>query len=227
MKKTETVNAQAASQPGVGSSGLEWREVIQDWEPAFFGDNNRAVKNIQRETCAELSYELFVAARQRYLLACTLVGVDTRLAELARQVERHRRPFLGRVYRMIAKFYRFALVGEQQVDLPFGEGTSFDSQREAWQRYFRHEVKRLVETDEFTTGVIRSVVHQLTPIGDAAEAHVVDLLSHRYGRFHLQRRLELLRLNVSLDELDGWRFVEDVDWDQIALDPRVRPNLPD
>jgi len=225
MHKTETTELELRSE--VVPSGRESREVVQDWEPAFFGDNNRAIKKTQRLTYAELAPELFNAARQRYLSACSLVGVDTRLAELSRQAERYRLPFLTRVYRMMAKFYRFAFVGDQQMLLPFEDQPAPDPLREAWERYFRDEAERLVETDSIATGILRAVVYQPTPIGDAAEAHVVDLLSHRYGRFHLQRRLELLSQTVSSDELDGWRFAEDVDWDQIALDPRVRPDPPD
>ncbi len=225
MHKTETT--ELVPRPAGALPGQAGREVIQDWEPAFFGDNNRAVKKIQRQTYPELARELFDAARQRYLSACSLVGVDTRLAELSRNVERYRLPFLTRVYRMMAKFYRFAFVGDQQMALQFEDLPPLDSQREAWERYYRREAKRLVEKDSIATGILRAVVYQLTPIGDAAEAHVVDLLSHRYGKFHLQHRLELLKLSVSVDELDGWRFAEEVDWDQIALDPRVRPDPPD
>jgi hypothetical protein len=225
MNKTETT--ELAPRPGGVLPGQAWRDVIQDWEPAFFGDSNRTVKEIQRQTYPELARELFDAARQRYLAACSLVGVDTRLAELARNVERYRLPLLARAYRMMAKFYRFAFVGDQQMLLPFEDQPAPDPLREAWERYFHDEAERLVKTDSIATGILRAVVYQPTPIGDAAEAHVVDLLSHRYGTFYLQRRLELLRLTVPLDELDGWRFAEDVDWDQIALDPRVRPDPPD
>ncbi|UCG42451.1 MAG: hypothetical protein JSU73_11355 [candidate division WOR-3 bacterium] len=225
MHKTET--DELVHRSGSVPSGRAWCEIVQDWEPAFFGDNNRAVKKIQRQTYPELAHELFNAARQRYLSACGLVGVDTRLAELSRKAERYRLPFLTRAYRMMAKFYRYAFAGDQQMVLPFEDRPAQDSMRGAWERYFRDEAERLVETDSIATGILRAVVYHPTPIGDAAEAHVVDLLSHRYGKFHLQRRLELLRQTFSSDELDGWRFAEDVDWDQIALDPRVRPNPPD
>jgi hypothetical protein len=39
--------------------------------------------------------------------------------------------------------------------------------------------------------------------------------------------VKLLKLSLDPEELDNWRFVEDIDWDQIVLDPRVRPNPPD
>ena len=60
----------------------------------------------------------WMAARERYLEACALVSVDTMLARLVRVVEDSDivAPVLARAYRKVASFYRFALVGERQLE---------------------------------------------------------------------------------------------------------------
>ncbi len=44
------------------------------WQAAFFTDSNRLAKEVQRATYPGLAFELFDAARQRYLDACVFVG---------------------------------------------------------------------------------------------------------------------------------------------------------
>lgn len=203
--------------------------VIPLWEPAFFGDSSRLVKEVQSETYPELARALFRAARDRYLDACALVSVDTMLARLVRVVrdEDIAAPVLARAYRKVAAFYRFALVGEPQLELGASNGHERPIARRAWEEFVTAEARRLAAVNEMTTALLRAVAYRNTATGRAAEAHLVDLLAERYGRFTLRRRMELLRLSLDAAELDNWRFVEDVDWDQEVLDPRVRPNPPD
>jgi hypothetical protein len=204
----------------------EWSDVIPIQQAAFFGDDNRLVKNIQRETYRALVFDLFTAARQRYLAACALVGINTDLADRVRGIERFERPMLRRVYRLIAKFYRFAFVGEQQTELPFHPRSEREQHRHLWETFFRHEADELAGDNAVATGMLRAVAHAGEAEGDAAEAHVVDLLAQLYGPFYLRRRLELLKIPFTEEELDGWRFADEVDWSQVVLDPRVRPDPP-
>ena len=200
--------------------------VIPVHQAAFFTDSNRLVKEIQDGTWRELSFALFDACRERYLAACALVGADPEIAGLVRTVTSFERPRIVRAYRKIAAFYRFAFVGDPQVELPFDDRDQVARLRADWEKFFRLEARRLAGIDHLARSVLRAVAFGVTAEARAAEAHVVDVLSERYGPFHLARRLELLKLSIHPDELEGWRFIEGADWGQPELDPRVRPDPP-
>ena len=122
MSGTDSIDGRAAAVAGQYETTTG--AVIPLWEPAFFGDSNRLVKEVQNESYPELARALFRAARERYLEACALVSVDTMLARLVRVVEDSDivAPVLTRAYRKVASFYRFALVGERQLE--FGSNLS-------------------------------------------------------------------------------------------------------
>jgi len=203
------------------------RQAIPLWQPAFFGDSNRMVKEVQNESYPDLATALYKAVRHRYLEALALVETDTMIARLIRAIDHIEEPTLVRAYRKIAAFYRFALVGEQQLPLPLDDTPERERQRDAWRAFWSKEAERLVQVNGICTALLRAVAYRNTSSGDAAEARLVDALADRYGRFSLPRRVKLLKLSLDPEELDNWRFVEDIDWDQIVLDPRVRPNPPD
>jgi hypothetical protein len=212
-----------------------WQDAVPIWQAAFFTDSSRLAKEIQRATYPGLAFELFDAARQRYLDACALVSVDTELTSLIRQVQPLERPFLKRAYRKIAAFYRFAFVGDRQTKLPFPSpasgtasttGDETENLEQSWRNFLRNEARRLARIDHIAISLLRAVAFGDSAEARAAEAHVVDMLDERYGRFHLQRRLQLLELSIHPEELESWRFIEGPDWDQVELDPRVRPDPP-
>lgn len=206
--------------------GQEWSSVISLWQAAFFTDSNRTVKELQRQSYPQLVFELFDACRKRYLAACSLVGAQGEVADLVRQVEPMERPFLQRVYRKIAAFYRFAFVGDEQLSLPLSHRPRGDELSDAWVKFYRIEAQRLATDDRFCLAALRAVAYQAGPQGAAAEAYAVDLLDTRYGSFCLQRRLQLLKLAINVDALESWKFLEEVDWGSVIADPRCRPDPP-
>ena len=212
-----------------------WQDAVPIWQAAFFTDSSRLAKEIQRATYPGLAFELFDAARQRYLDACAFVGVETELTGLLRKIQPLEQPFLKRAYRKIAAFYRFAFVGDRQTELQFPlpasgtaspTGTETENLKQSWRNFLRNEARRLARIDHIATSLLRAVAFGDSAEARAAEAHVVDMLDERYGRFYLQRRLQLLELSIHPEELDSWRFIEGPDWDQVELDPRVRPDPP-
>lgn len=206
-------------------TGPGWTGTVPAGRSEFFGDDNRFLKSLQDDSFPFLVYELFAAARRRYLDACTLTGVETELAGLVREIGRFARPFLHRAYRRIAAFYRFAHAGAPQLPLPFEALPDETRQRLAWEDFFRREARTLVESDAVAVALLRSVALAGKPAGRAAEAHLVDLLSHRYGRFTLVRRRQLLGLEVEPEEMLGWQFIGAPDWDQL-LDAIGRKDSP-
>ena len=202
------------------------REIVPVHQAAFFTDSNRLTKETQDRTWSELAFELFAACRERYLAACALVGVEPELARLVRAITALEPPRLARTYRKIAAFYRFAFVGEPQTELPFDDRDHLALMETDWRKFFRLETQRLARIDHLARSVLRAVAFGVSAEGRVAEAHVVDVLNERYGRFHLARRMELLKLSIHPEELEGWRFLDGPDWDQYQPDPRVRPDPP-
>lgn len=213
-------------QPAVADASRADAAVVPVHQAAFFTDSNRLAKEVQNESWANLAFALFDACRERYLAACALVGVEPELAGLVRGTGSLPRYRLARVYRKIASFYRFAFIGEPQGELPFDDRDHVGGLRAEWESFFRQEARRLAGIDHLARSVLRAVAFGESAEGRAAEAHAVDALAERYGRFHLVRRLELLRLAVHPDELDGWRVLDGSNWDDYQLDPRVRPDPP-
>ncbi len=222
MKPAEQQQSTATQLP----EGPGWADVISIWQAAFFTDSNRTVKEVQRQTYPQLAFDLFDACRQRYLAACALVGAANDLGALVRSVQPLERPFLQRVYRKIAAFYRFAFVGDEQLSLPLAHRPHAEELREAWLKFFGTEAQRLAGNDRFCLAALRAVAYQPEPPAAAAEASAVDLLDTRYGSFCLQRRLQLLKLAINAEALESWRFLEEVDWGTVIADPRCRPDPP-
>lgn len=201
-------------------------EVIPVHQAAFFTDSNRLMKEIQNRDWTGLTFLLFDACRERYLAACALVGVEPELAELVRNVKSFEGPRLARTYRKIAAFHRFAFVGEPQEELSFDDRDRLARLQDDWVKFFRLETGRLSRIDHLVRSVLRAVAFGASAEGRAAEAHIIDTLDERYGRFHLARRLELLKLSIHPEELESWRFLDGPDRDECPLDPRVRPDPP-
>ncbi len=203
----------------------ELPDAVPVWCAAFFTDGNTAVKRIQSDSYPRLVAELFRAPRRRYLAACALVGEETGLAAALLAVDRFERPPLVRAYRKVAAFYRFAFIGEPQLELPLGRDRA--GERARWEAFFRAEARRLAELDHIALPLLHAVVDQGRAAGRVAESLAVNLLGVRYGRFCLPRRLELLGRAVDPADVEGWLFTEEPDWERIVLDPRVRPDPPD
>ena len=188
--------------------GAEWLDAVDLERPQFFGDGDRYLKRVQQETYPYLIFELFSSARDRYLAACRLLGRMTELGRRSAAIQRFQIPFLKSAYRRMAAYYRFAFVTGPQLPLPF-DRLSFDTRmRVAWESFFRRETKALVRLDPCLLAILKAAVHFGRPAGRAAEARLVDMLEERYGDLTLERRVALLRLKVSAEELIGWRHVE-------------------
>jgi hypothetical protein len=202
--------------------GPMWRSAVPSGRTEFFGDDNRFLKDIQNDSYPFLVHELFDAARKRYFDACALVGVETELAKVVLPIARFSRPFLRRAYSRIAAFYRFAFVAGPQLPLPFDKLSYDIRQRMAWEEFYRREIKRLATDNHFTVAILLGAGYWNSSQGKAGEANLVDMLDHRYGRFTLERRSELLRLDIDPEEILDWQFVGSEDWDHILGDIRGR-----
>jgi hypothetical protein len=194
--------------------------VIPIWVPAFFGDSNRWLKAIQRDTHSALTYEFFDAARKRYLAAPELMSADPELSDRLRETVIPDVPFLPRVYRRIAAFYRYAF------DRAGGDEPALhDREQMAWERFFRSEAGVLAENATSARFIVYAAVSPGVRAA-AAEEGLVLMLRQRYGVLTLRRRVELLRRLPRHGEWDARRH-EAPPAAELQPDPQVRPNPPD
>jgi hypothetical protein len=194
--------------------------VIPIWVPAFFGDSNRWLKAIQRDTYSALTYEFFDAARKRYLGDAELLSADAELADRLREVAIPDVPFLPRVYRRIAAFYRYAF------DRAGGdEPGMLDRQQAAWEEFFRSEAGVLAGNATSARFIVYAAVCPGVRAA-AAEEGLVLMLRQRYGVLTLRRRVELLK---RLPRARAWdvRLRAAQPAGEHPQDPQVRPNPPD
>jgi hypothetical protein len=200
--------------------------VIPLWVPAFFGDSNRWLKAVQCDAYPALTYEFFDAARRRYLSVPELVAADTELADGLREIAVPDAPFLPRVYRRIAAFYRYAFDRSASAERDGrDEPVMLDRQQTDWKEFFRSEAGVLAANATSDRFIVYAAVCPGERAG-AAEEGLVLMLRQRYGVLTLRRRVELLR---RLPRHGDWnaRLRAAQPAGELPQDPQVRPNPPD
>lgn len=119
------------------------------------------------------------------------------------------RPALLRAYRKIAAYFRFAYHAGPQLPLPFEDEHYDIALRERWEDFFLQEARELAEDDALARTVLQAVAFGETAQARASEVRIMDRLDERYGRFSLERRMELLGMEPGADEIDGWRVTDE------------------
>ncbi len=196
------------------STGVEWSEVIPFWIPAFFGDANRSLKEIQRDSYPLLIHELFDTTKRRYVAACDTLGVETELVERLADMLTPDLPYLPRVYRKVASWYRYAFDRESTHQAPDN-----DELRSAWEEYFRAEIHSVTSDEDVARAVLEAAVWPGARAA-SAEERVVAQLRYRYGEMTLPRRLAIQQCDPAMQDLCAVTVTA-------KIDPRVRPNPPD
>jgi hypothetical protein len=199
-----------------------WHAVIAPGQHDFWGDDDPRIKEMQSESYPFLVSALYEAAREQVLAALTPIQVETGIVEKARTTAELDQPLLRQTYRRIAAQFRFACHRGPQLHLPFEDISHDDRLRATWEEYFLREVQALTRDPEISRAIVSVVSPEEPAAARAAEAHLVDLLDHRYGRFSLDRRLELLGDEADPAELEAWPRAEGPDWDDV-LRPLPEP----
>lgn len=197
--------------------------MVPLWVPAFFGDSNRTLKEIQGDSYPALSFGLFDKARARCLAENEQTGADAELCRRLREMETPGPQFLPRVYRRLAAFYRYALDREPRSGEEEG---GLDGLQAGWEAFFREEARFLVEGPETVRQVLVAAA-QTGAEAARAEDRLVEVLHRRYGELTLRRRQELLRRTLRRGDM-GRQIRAALEVRAVA-DARlqVRPNPPD
>jgi hypothetical protein len=203
-----------------------WHAVIAPDRQDFWGDDDPRIKGMQSESYPFLISALYEAAREQVIAALTPIQVETAIVTKARTTAELDQPLLRRAYRRIAAQFRFACHRGPQLHLSFEDISHDDRLRSAWEEYFLREAQALTRDPDIAGAIVSAVSPEEPASALAAEAHLVDLLDQRYGRFSLERRLELLGDASDPAELEAWPRAEGPEWDDI-LKPQPKPGKGD
>jgi hypothetical protein len=149
---------------------------------AFPGDDNQLLARIQHDTYWEHTGFLFCEAKERYIRAAHLVGVETELYQRVKSRTSFDHRVLQTAHDAIAGYYRFERGHGGQMPLPFGDMSWETSLRRSWHEWFCYEVGCLLDhRDALTRAILKAVAYESTKPSYAAEDELAGLLLDRYG----------------------------------------------
>ncbi len=161
----------------------------------FPGDTNEPLRLLQERLRGELLPWFYIVARDRYLDAVEVVGVETELAKRLVPLRPLELLPLAGLYDLIARRFRYELDPAGQLPLPFVAETYEAYAQEKWREWWFRRITELVEDEFITRAVLEAVVC------DPAESEHM-----RQEAELLVRDREALRPRAdSWDELEGDR----------------------
>ena len=149
--------------------------------PEFAGDDNRTLMDIQHSAYGEMVSRLFVAPRNRYLAAATLLQVEDKLSNKLRVMDGFDHRTLQLAHDRIAAYFRFHSPNSSQLLLGEQESAHAQRLREGWRDFFSAEVEDLTLDDEFTRAICAATAFGNSDAGIAAEQWLDQFLRHRYA----------------------------------------------
>lgn len=145
----------------------------------FESDSNINGKLFSEELAEELINELYIGARNSFLKAAVLVGVEIKLTNKVQKIESIDYRELLFIYEIMSERYVLNFEGANGVK----QLTIFwqEEQAEEWRSYWRKEIEDLLEDNYFN----RTLLEYLTKSSEAtdlsARKELVRLLETRYG----------------------------------------------
>lgn len=165
----------------------------------FAGDSNETLKMIQHDLYGALSGYLYHYARERYLKAIGLVGVETELSRILEEKEPIRYSPQGRgfwdfdhrvlqdAHDHIAAYFRFAHDDRGQRALLFEGQKDEEVLSQKWSEFFHKESRELAEIEATNLAILGAVAFQNTEQGYRCEKQLREALRQRYGELHAPR----------------------------------------
>jgi hypothetical protein len=142
----------------------------------FAGDGNTVLKDIQQDCYAEMLVRLYTRARDRYLDACRLAGVETALSQRLREMDGFDPGTLLEVHDTVAAWFRFSQDDGGQMMLGEDAAAYRTGLEERWRAWFEEEVGRLLGEAEFVRAVLKATAEPAS----AARQWLQELLRERY-----------------------------------------------
>ena len=149
----------------------------------FAGDINEVLMQVQKDCAPDLAGALFEAARDRYLLAANLVGINLVMTELVRNTRKRDYRPLAESYTIIAAHFRYRYPDANQLPL-FTSAPIYKDEplTDKWIRFYYGETWRLVQNnDDLCRNVVVAGTYPWLDHGRLAASQVVKRLSDIYA----------------------------------------------
>ena len=158
----------------------------------FPGDDNNTLKMVQYGCYWGKVWQLFAAARGRYIKASRLIGFETVVFKRIIKIDELDHRVLQGAHDKIAAYYRFAHDDGGQMTLFSLEQpirTYFPESDEArykakllseWTQFYNEEVDKLAEDNAIAHTILHAVLYENTPEGYEAEDQLARLLDDWY-----------------------------------------------
>ena len=128
--------------------------------PRFPGDDNKTLMHIQHDLYWSLVPYIYHEARERYLKALALIGVETELARMVKDRKGFDHRVLQDAHDQIAAFYRFAHDDGGQLPLGMRAQHYEDLLRQRWSSFLHQEARNLAEVDAINLAILGAVAYE-------------------------------------------------------------------
>ena len=175
----------------------------------FPGDDNHTLKMVQHGCYWGKVWQLFAAAKNRYVRACGLIGFETVVFKRIIKIDSLDHRVLQGAHDKIAAYYRFAYDDggqmtlfslEQPIQTYFPDSDEANYKAKlltAWNQFYDDEVKELAEDDGIAHAILNAVLYENKPKGYEAEDELARLLKARYGDLKIRESEEDLWCSAS------------------------------
>jgi hypothetical protein len=129
--------------------------IITSW---FRDDTNITLQRVQHDLYWTVVGFIYFFAKERYLRASKLLGVETELTK------------------KITEMNTF-----DQIPLFLNDLSYEEYLKEKWLDFYYKSIRDLIEDDSITLAILAAIAYENTESGYAAEDHLQTLLSWKYG----------------------------------------------
>jgi hypothetical protein len=148
---------------------------------SFDGDDNIILSRLQHDVYSEMLGQIFKSARDRYLTAASLVGVEDELSQRLNGMWGFDHRTLQTAHDRIAAYFRFQSPDSAQLRLGEDDVQYRDRLTREWREFLGGEVGELAQHDEYVRAVCTAAAFGNTEPGYTAEEKLDQFLTRRYA----------------------------------------------
>jgi len=152
--------------------------IITSW---FRDDTNITLQRVQHDLYWTVVGFIYFFAKERYLRASKLLGVETELTKKITEINTFDHRVLQKAHDRVAAHYRFKHDDGGQIPLFLNDLSYEEYLKEKWLDFYYKSIRDLIEDDSITLAILAAIAYENTESGYAAEDHLQTLLTWKYG----------------------------------------------
>jgi len=141
-------------------------------------NDSPSLEDIQKIYKTELILAFVTAARERYLRAVRLVGVETRLGRIIRISASFDPLIFDEIYEIMAAYFRNSF--DVQMPLPLFWDKETHPVGRLWRQFFEKDIAVLIDYDEVVVNTLIAAYHPKEKTRTAAKELLVTWLAEHY-----------------------------------------------